>query len=594
MSKIKILNTLVSERIAAGEVIERPASVVKELVENALDAQASEITIHLEEGGKSLIEVLDNGTGMPREDLKLCVQRHATSKLSGLEDLEKIRTLGFRGEALPSIAAVSHLSIISRSTLDENAFELTGNPENFTSLPELKPITFGHFLGSPHGTRIRAQGLFSQIPARLKFLKSQASEVFHVREWISRLALTHPETGFRLTSDDRTVLNFRPQSEIDRVKTILSEGEDFPVITLQNEVDSSLSLRLHWIQGLSLPQTRKLVQIVNRRAVKDRVLQQAMLSSFKQALLPGQFPALALFLEIDPSLVDVNVHPTKTEIRFLSSSKVFHAIESLASEMISKKGVPSIVAPTYGTSYTAAEPTHVQHQWHLTPAYTSQIPNESQDKSQENAPPKTHPFSEGKYMGILFNTYLLYQFGNELGMIDQHAAHERIRYEKLKKSFLENSPRSCQSLLIPEAIRIDSDSLPVLKPRLSWLEKLGFEVEFFGEESLLFRAIPHAWGTDSIKTRLKNLVEKLLEAPEQKSKENMQKENMIDESLFESLASEACHSAIRAGDPLHPIEAFTLVEDLFRCQHPWNCPHGRPTTVRIPEGKLEEWFHRKV
>ena len=286
--RVQILDPQVAERIAAGEVIERPASVVKELVENSLDAGATEIAVNLEEGGKSLIEVLDNGHGMTPEDLSLCIQRHATSKLRTLDDLERILSLGFRGEALPSITAVSDVSLLSCSKNSDTTFQL--NLKSMASAPKPEAVTFGHFLNSPHGTRIQARGLFSQVPARLKFLKSQNAEVAQVREWIERLALAHPATGFRLTSDGRTLLNLRPQTESERIRTLLGDGDDFPIVFATEETSAQLKIRAHWLQGLSTPQTRKLIQVVNGRSVRDRMLQQAMLAPFRQVLFQASFP----------------------------------------------------------------------------------------------------------------------------------------------------------------------------------------------------------------------------------------------------------------------------------------------------------------
>lgn len=619
--RIQVLPPGVAERIAAGEVIERPASVVKELIENSIDAGATEVAVLLEEGGKSLIEVLDNGFGMVPEDLTLCIERHATSKLSTLEDLEKIHTLGFRGEALPSVAAVADLSILSRAKGASTAYEISLTSLGKPQTPE--PKTFGHFLNSPHGTRIQARGLFSQVPARLKFLKSQGAEVSQVREWIERLALAHPGTGFRLVADGRSVLTLRPQSEADRVRALLADNEDYPLISGSNDLgfrdrsEGSLHIRAHWLQGLSSPQTRRLIQVVNGRAVRDRVLQQALLMPFRQALLPGQFPAVALFIEIDPAEIDVNVHPTKTEVRFLDSRSVFKAVEEVIDGMISRNGAPTyarshpIETQAEVSSWRAAQPHYqpmafelpiTQKSTELLPSLPSissspsHTPPSDSTLPQKPTPSLPDQLQEARFIGIAFQTYLFYDLGNELVLIDQHAAHERIRYETLRSSYFSanlsgNTPDS-QALLIPEAVRFPSDSRPSMETRLPWLTQLGFDVEVFGEDTLLFRSIPSAWGTQDLRTRLKNLADRVLAVEEKNTSEL--KSLSMDETLFESLASEACHSAIRAGDPLEKAEATALVQQLFQCDHPWNCPHGRPTVVRVPQSRIEEWFQRRV
>ncbi len=602
--RIRILNAAVAERIAAGEVIERPASVVKELIENSLDAGASEIAVFLEDGGKALIEVLDNGHGMTREDLSLCIERHATSKLSSLADLENLTTLGFRGEALPSIAAVSDLSILSRSSGEPDsgtAYELLPRPIGETQ-HSLKPVTFGHFLNSPHGTRIRAQSLFSQVPARLKFLKSQASEVSQVREWIERLAIAHPRSGFRLTSDGRTILNLRPAEEPARIRSILADDESFPVVSADSELPG-LRARAHWIQGLSSQQTRRIVQVVNGRAVRDRLLQQAILTAFRQALLPGQFPAIALFLEIDPGQLDVNVHPTKTEIRFLNSRQVFHCVESLIGMMIHRSGAPAL-AGRLETGSSEFQPQHGTNFEQSQSAMTWRASEPTRQESLNFASPSVSepidmgPLSPGRFTGILFNTYLVYDLGEELALVDQHAADERIRFEALRKRVFRNNemdskqPPASQALLIPEAVHFPVERRLELETRLRWLEMLGFEVELFGESTLVFRAIPPEWTSDALRPRLKNLVDRVLSYSDRADRESP--DVLMDETLFETLASEACHSAVRAGDRVEPVEAQSIVRQLFQCDHPWNCPHGRPTVVRIPRSRIEEWFQRRV
>jgi len=625
--RVQILDSFVAERIAAGEVIERPSSVVKELVENSLDAGATEVAVILEDGGKALIEVIDNGHGIHADDLAVCLKRHATSKLSTLDDLERLNTLGFRGEALPSVAAAADLSLISRTADSDQAYELIAQ-----SGARVTPVTFGHFLGSSHGTRIQARGLFSQIPARLKFLKAQAAEVGQVREWLERLALSHPHVSFRLVSNDRTVMTLKSHDEVSRVRAILSDGEDYPIVSVNNDLGfrerqtGDLHVRVHWLQGLATPQMRKLVQVVNGRAVRDRMLQQALLAPFRQTLLPGQFPAVALFVEIDPSQIDVNVHPTKTEIRFLDSRKIFQAVQSLVEAMISQNGAPAYAAP----SSTPAESLAFQNTlWNQPPVYTSapfsasvSVPIFSAAESTPTfrtdettgaiveaptarAPEIFHPLSGSRFAGILFNTYIMYDAGSELVMVDQHAAHERIRFEALRDRALRganvstfatiqgNAGPAPQALLVPEAVQFDPEARATLESRLSWLAALGFEAELFGENTVLFRSTPTEWGMSDLRTRLKNLVERTL-AIESSAAPLDSKNLFIDESLFEKLASEACHSAIRAGDRLRDEHVESLVKQLFACEHPWNCPHGRPTVARVPRGKLEEWFQRRA
>lgn len=609
MNRIQLLDPLVAERIAAGEVIERPSSIVKELVENAIDAGATEISVHLIEGGKSLIEVIDNGHGMSRDDLSVCVLRHATSKISRVEDLEQLQTLGFRGEALPSIAAVAELTILSREK-DQEAANLWKNSK-------IEPTTFGHFIDKPHGTRMQVSGLFSQIPARLKFLKSSSAEVSQVREWLERLALSHPEIGFKLTHESKTLLSLRRDTEPARVLKILGDGENFPVVSQESIEAGAIKVRAHWLQGLSVSQMRKVIQIVNGRAVKDRLIQQAILSPFRQALLPGQFPALVLYVDLPPQLLDVNVHPTKTELRFLNSSQIYRSVESLLERMISENGVMGFAqgrspglfrewkteaqplareSNGYNDSSVAFAPPSSSSFGFSPPASETFTRAPTFNLEQKEPQPNTisftesHPFRSERFVGTLFQTYLMYDLGEELALIDQHAAHERIRFEKLKKRASDRAENGySQSLLIPEAVAFLSENRIRLEQRLPVLEKIGFEAEIFGDDKLLYRSVPSEWGNFSLKTRLQNLTDRLLSFDEVDTSRLI-----VDETLFEKLASEACHSAVRAGDRLDPTKTQSIVDELFTCSHPWNCPHGRPTIARVPRARFEEWFQRRV
>jgi DNA mismatch repair protein MutL len=418
---------------------------------------------------------------------------------------------------------------------------------------------------------------------------------------MERLALTHPQCSFELYSDDRTILKLRPQTAKERVRSLLASGEDYPI--LEFPIDAGLIQgTLYWVQGLSLPSTKQLIQVVNGRALRDRLLQQAALQPFRQALLPGQFPALALFLSIDPSLLDVNVHPTKTEVRFLESGRIFREISSSAERMISENGAPAFAS---GLSLSidqtpVATPLAFSFPPRSTQVYVPidvDTPARShltltEPTSNESAPWVSKiPFSLHQYVGVLFQTYLAFDESSELVLIDQHAAHERVRYEKLRKRYLNRHSgiERSQVLLLPESAPFPVERRKEIEARIPILEGMGFDAELFGEDQILFRSIPLDWGVHDLRLRLKSLLERILEV-----QETSRPQELIDETVFEKLASEACHSSVRAGDRLERIEAITLVEQLFDCEHPWNCPHGRPTVARIPRARFEEWFKRLV
>ncbi len=605
---IALLDPIVSERIAAGEVVERPASIVKEALENALDAGASEIKVHLKDGGRELIEVVDNGHGMRSEDLELSVLRHATSKIRSVEDLENLHTLGFRGEALPSMVASSEVHLISRALDSREAYEILANAQN--PRPKAKAVTFGTFNGFDHGTCLRAGSLFSQMPGRLKFLKSARAEIAAVREWIEKLALTRPDVGFTLMVDDEEFLRLRPLSAADRTENekkrileLFADGQDFPVVHQTfKSLELALSLRLYWIQGLSVAQSRKLMTAVNGRVLRDRLIQHALLSPFRQHLLPGQFPALALFMELDPSLLDVNIHPTKTEVRFLENQKIFRAVETLTQELIHRHGVIAVAGNALDgakASQSFSNPTQFQTHYQARPAFDSDQLSGLGTLLQAARPPertqelftKSHPLTQARFAGQVFSTYWLFETSGELIAVDQHAAHERIRYEKLKTAVLSKTPDS-QSLLMPLSIKVSKSDARTVLARLNLLQTMGFELEAFAEDAVLFRAIPSYWGNHDLETRLRNLLDRVLSMdPSELSPSEKQS---LDETLFEKLASEACRSAIKAGDLVDEYEVKALVEELFECTNPWNCPHGRPTLLKIPQARFEEWFQRRI
>jgi len=595
LTPISILPPLIAERIAAGEVIERPASVVKELVENSIDAGATQVEVRLQKGGCDLIEVLDDGRGMPQEDLELCVCRHATSKIQAFEDLSRLHTLGFRGEALPSIASVAELSITSR--------EIDGTQTHEIQIAHTAPVRARaervanyNFLGKPHGTRVRVASLFSQIPARLKFLKSSGAEASAVREILERLALTHPDVRFALFSDDRKLLDLPIETLARRTERMLGDGNPFEVV--QTKLDGPWAIEVIWLKGLSSPHTRSMYQIVNGRALRDRTLQSAILQPLRQSFLPGNFPSIVVKLDIPADEIDVNVHPTKTEIRFIDGRKVF-ALCSAAIDRLLVESTPTENLGAFWSQKANAESAHQNfsanhfaqnRQGYLTPSPDFHFPAEA-----VNGAPDLHPqdFSFdatpfGQFRGVLFSTYFVFEQGDELLLIDQHAAHERVRYERLKNSVLNREVIEQQELLVPEVIKLSSDKILDLKEKITLLPQLGFDAEIFSEESVLFRSIPAVWGKNALTPRLKNLLERLMDAP------TSGKTLTWDETLFEKVAMEACRSSFKAGDHIHETGAIDLTRKLMKCEHPGNCPHGRPTFIKISKLKVEEWFNRKV
>jgi DNA mismatch repair protein MutL len=626
--KVQILPPLVAERIAAGEVIERPASVVKELVENSIDAGATQIEVRLQKGGCELIEVIDNGSGMSVADLELSVCRHATSKITSFEDLSNLVSLGFRGEALPSIAAVACLKITTKSNSpdhnDGGTYEVVAE-HTAPKKAEARRVPNYNFVGSKHGTRITVTSLFSQIPARLKFLKSAGAETSAVREIIERIALTHPEVAFTLTSDERKIISLPSETLEKRAERMLSDNNPFQV--LHAKLDGAWSVEVIWLKGLSQPHTRSIYQIVNGRALRDRIVQQAILNPLRQSFLPGHFPSMVVKLDIPADEIDVNAHPTKTEIRFLDSKKIFAlchaAIEKLLADSTpSAEELSQVLNPIYskgsyphfeqqqyikpeqfklGTSdFGQVHPTSQEsffgvsrfehshsHATHENASSTSET--STSDEAANHFTFDTTPF--GLYKGIWFSTYIVFEQNEEMLLIDQHAAHERIRYEQLKSRVLKKEGVEEQTLLVPEVIRMDAEKLFQMKEKLPLLKSLGFDCEAFSEESVLFRSIPAVWGMSQLTPRLKNLLERLQDSDVSGIEMN---HPVWDETLFEKVAMEACRSSFKAGDHMNEWSAIDLTRKLMQCQHPGNCPHGRVTFIKISKLKIEEWFNRKI
>lgn len=610
--RVHALDPLVAERIAAGEVIERPASVVKELVENAIDAGALSIEIHLSNGGLESIEVIDNGWGMSPDDLRLSVCRHATSKLSRIEDLDQLHTLGFRGEALPSIASVAELIVTSQEIAENqgspaSAFEIrVAHRAPGEAIPER--VGNRLFNGSTHGTRVQVLDLFSQIPARLKFMKSAGTEANACREIVERLSLAHPEISFLCTHQGRELFRVAQGTFQDRIAHVLAN--DDPYELLEAKIDGDYSVHVIWIKGQSRAHTRDLIQVINGRPVRDRTLQSAILSPLKQSFLPGNFPVAWVSLRVPSDRIDMNVHPTKSEVRFLEPGKIFAVVHAAFQRLLDQDrhgNAQSTPDANRNTDAFFRESFYPNASPPLAVAPSPQIlDNEFSSRSFDHS--YLSP-SFGLFKGIWFNTYLLFEKNNEIWVIDQHAAHERIRYETLKKRLLSGqSTREVQHLLQPEAVAwrnpLDDHETTVL----SILNSLGFDAERFGEAKLLIRSVPALWDNHDIKNRVTNLmsrIESALQDPGFASRLTPQaqggefsdsdpKSFLWDERLFEKIAMEACRSSLKANDRIDETWAHSLAHQLFLCDHPHNCPHGRPTTTKLSEAKVETWFQRRV
>ena len=599
-NKIRILEENLCNKIAAGEVVERPASVVKELLENALDAGAGEISIEVEQGGKGLVRVSDDGEGMARDDLLLCVERHATSKIASDDDLFRLRTFGFRGEALPSIAAVSRLTLSSRTAAAEAGWEV---------YLEGGVVRRSGAVGLPCGTVVEVRNLFFNTPARRKFLRRDETELGHIGDVVTKLALANPEVRFRLQHNGRTLIDvYRNHSLEERVAALL--GRPLLKDLLPFCKDGEGPLAVHGLiaqPGQNRSTSSAIFTYINGRYIRDRVVQHAVMEGYRNLLLKGRYPVVVLFLDLDPELVDVNVHPTKHEVRFRDQRQVHEFIVASLRETLRPTGwlgsLPEVdpaheeIAEPVATAAAAAagrieEAMQAYATRSGTPALFPQRPQAPQSRPMPMAagsePSLTIPASSGGYfaslqiIGQYRRSYLLCQDGDDLVLIDQHAAHERIGFERLKAQFFADGIER-QLLLFPSLLELDFREAAWLGEHLDDLARLGFEIEPFGGNAFVVKATPQLLGEVTVNDLIRDVAGELAA---------LGNSGLLEDALDKVLIRMACHGMLRANQTLSPAEGRALLEDLDRVDFRGNCPHGRPVMKRLTLGEVERMFKR--
>lgn len=588
-------------RIAAGEVVERPASAVKELVENAIDAGAARVGIEIEAGGASLIRIADDGCGMARDDLGLAVERHATSKLSAADngdvDLLNISHLGFRGEALPSIGAVSRLSITSRAEGEDEAWRIEVEGGAITE-PEPAALT--------KGTRIEVRDLFYATPARLKFLKSERAETMAVSEIIKRLAMAHPHVAFTLRSNGRTLLDVAAEGELDgngrlhRLGRVL--GREFEENAVPIEAERN-GVKLTGFAGLptfNRGNAQLQFLFVNGRPVRDKLLVGAVRAAYQDFLARDRHPAVALFVDLPPQDVDVNVHPAKTEVRFRDAGLVRGLIVGGLRHALAQAGHRAATTVS-GAALSSFRPqTQVPPRSYQTSAQpdvrgfaeTFHQPISDSLPGAEGASarvehlepvPTDNSLPLGVARGQLHETYIVSQTADGLVIVDQHAAHERLTYERMKAQLAEKSVVR-QGLLIPEVVELDRDAVARLSARTEELSELGLALEGFGEEAVVIRETPALLGDCDIKGLVRDLADELAELDATLS---------LKERLEEVCSTMACHGSVRAGRRLTAEEMNALLRQMEATPHSGQCNHGRPTYVELKLADIERLFGRR-
>jgi DNA mismatch repair protein MutL len=573
--KIQILSDETASRIAAGEVVERPASVVKELIENSLDAGAGEISLWIEKSGTSLIRVADNGEGMAPDDLALAVERHSTSKLKEGSDLFHISTLGFRGEALPSIASVSRMEIISRPPASDAGYRLRvegGKKEAIRAA------------AAAVGTSIEIRDIFFNTPARRKFLKSLATELSHVCDAVNRMALAYPEVHFRLFHDGRALADYVPVRDgKDRLQQVFGRDIVKDLIPLARREGALTVSGYLSTAPASFPNTRYLMTFVNRRYVRDKVVTHAILQGYESLLMKGQYPAVVLFLGVPFGDVDVNVHPAKFEVRFRRQSEVHEAVARAVRETLRREAKEPTGKTTILQSVPALTVAEPSLQYTVRPMVQDGSPAQDSVFSIRAAE-AVRPgfFSSMTVLGQILGCYLVCASADGLALIDQHAAHERVTYEKLRREMAAGEVVK-QNLLIPQTVQLSAGELMLLERELSQLAHAGFILEPFGPDAYAITAVPALLPEGDYRAVVRQWVAELAEVDRSQS---------FRQHLDERLATMACHSVIRANRKLAMEEMRALLQDLDEVEFATQCPHGRPVLVEFTRADLEKMFKR--
>jgi DNA mismatch repair protein MutL len=598
MSRIHLLPLHLANQIAAGEVIERPASVVKELIENSLDAGAKRISVAIELGGKKLLRVEDDGDGMDPEDVRLAIQRHATSKIASPEDLGAIRTLGFRGEALPSIASVSHFVLRSRGRGAAAGTEIRVNGGTVASEREV---------GAPEGTSIEVADLFYNLPARRKFLKSDTAESSQISRLVTQMALGYPEVGFSLTSGGRKLVECPPANGLsDRFFQLF--GERLDLIELRKE---AAGLEIHgYIAALGDQGPVRGAQnvFVNRRIVKDRTIAHAISEAYSVATIKERSPEVHLFIRIPPDRVDVNVHPTKAEVRFLEQSLVHEVLRRALGDALGQGRAPELQFTPFAPRPSEPQPmtipgvlagASVGNRWSAEPlgpwrnlmapdpaealaAVSGTLQNLVEPGRTRQNPVEPSSIRPMIPLGQFRDTFIVAIDDEGIAIIDQHVAHERVLFEQVMEK-LTAGPLESQRLLTPMLIEMSPAQRQALIPHAATLERFGFEIEEFGGDSVRLSAVPAVLDPSECEAAVRALAEDL---------EGIDRGSRVEDGLRKIAATMACHAAVKANYPLTMEKMRYILEELRRTAYSSVCPHGRPVVLRITRREIEKNFQR--
>lgn len=593
MGRIQILPDEVAHKIAAGEVIERPASVVKELVENSIDANSTQITVEIKAGGIEFIRVEDNGDGIPYDDLELAFQPHATSKIQTADELFSLYTLGFRGEALPSIASVAHLELFSRPADQNHGYKaaLTQNG------PQIEPV------GTPPGTAVEVRNLFYNVPARYKFLKTPAAERRRVIEVVTNLALAHPHIAFRLVTDGKTVLSTQGNGRLldtiliiqgkNTAQELLEINSQFPWGTVQGYVGTPT---------LGKGNRRGQVFIMNGRVIQNTTIRAALEKAYQGMLPVRTYPTAVLVLDVNPKLVDCNVHPAKTEVRFADEQEIFRDVLSAVRSGVMRKNI----APTLEKKQVSSRPKPkpvVQAQLQWEPETWKFVDELLREYSPQQQTTSTNPYQtpiaptleedqssmvqdtddvrrfllSGRIIGQLHQSYILLEVPSGLWLLDQHIVHERILFERLQEAFAHQTIHVQE--ILPELLEFSPKEAALVQDNLERLSSLGIELEEFGNNDFLLRAVP-------------SLISHTKEGWKQDILRIIDGMGEVQDWHDKTAVTLACKGAVKAGEFLDERAIRALLKDLAETENPFTCPHGRPIIVRLENDELLRRFGR--
>ena len=555
MGNIVLLDDLTINKIAAGEVIERPANVVKELVENSIDAGSTKIIIEIKNGGKTLVKIVDNGKGISANDIPLSLERHATSKIRKIEDLEHTYSMGFRGEALASISSISELTMMTK-TAEENGTKIIAEAGEIEEVEEI---------GIPVGTTIMVEKLFFNTPVRYKFLKNDATEFRYIKEWVQKTALVNSDIAFKLINDGKIVFQTNGNGNIRDIIYLLY-GKEIEKNLLDVNYESEGIKVTGVIGNTTIARDNRKSQILylNKRNIKNQILTNSADQAFKGATGIGKYGFFILNLEMPANYYDVNVHPTKMEVRFNDENKLYkvfyHAIKS---SMLNGEFLDN-------DEKEQKKETYIENELEfLTNKFKNDTPVELINRENQRE-------IEYKYVGILFRTFIIIEIGEDMFLIDQHAGHERILYEQIKENYKNHIQNNSQLMLIPEVYNLSHKEIEFVKENIELFRNTGFDIELFGEDSVKISGIPDIEYKVNKNRMFLDVLDEMLTTERTAIKD-------VEERF---IATVACKAAVKANMDLTRQEVDSLIQRLLKLKNPFTCPHGRPTTIKFSKKEL--------